>query len=124
MHDGIDIAVPSGTSVFSMVDGVVKDAGYSDTFGYFVHILVDDNTYISYNHLDEILVEKDDIVDCGDIIAKSGNTGASTGPHLHLSLFVNDTPKDILPFVKYSYTDNFYKEYEFRGETFVYETSN
>lgn len=123
MHDGIDISVSKGSSVFNMIDGTVLDTGYDETFGCFVHILISEDVYISYNHLDEILVKEGDTLKSGDIIAKSGNTGSSTGPHLHLSLFVSGVSKDILPFVKYPYTDNFYKEYVYRGESFVYETT-
>lgn len=84
-----------------MIDGTVMDKGYSDTYGYYVHIKIDDDAYISYNHLNKILVNIDDFVKSGDIIAKSGNTGSSTGPHLHLSLFINDEPIDISPIIKY-----------------------
>ncbi len=104
-----------------MVDGTVIDCGYSDTYGNFVHIKINKNTYISYNHLNKVLVKKGEFVTSGDIIALSGNTGASTGPHLHLSLFTKDNPKDILPMVKYDYTEGFLKEFEDRGEPFIYE---
>lgn len=121
LHDGIDISVTENSEVFNMIDGTVLTTGYSDTYGNYVHIKIDKDIYISYNHLNKVMVKDGDYVKSGDVIAFSGNTGSSTGPHLHLSIFVNDTPKDILPLVKYKYTQNFIDEYTARGELFVYE---
>ncbi len=104
-----------------MIDGTVVDKGFNDSFGYFVHVKISNNCYLSYNHLNKILVDVGDKVKSGQIIAKSGNTGSSTGPHLHLSLFYKDKAIDVLSFVKYEYTQNFIDEYTYRGVSFNYE---
>lgn len=93
-----------------MIDGEVISTGYNDTYGNFIHIKIDENMYISYNHLNKVIVKNGDEVKSGDIIGLSGNTGSSTGPHLHLSLFINNVANDILPFLKYEYTESFLDE--------------
>lgn len=107
-----------------MIDGYCINKGYSDSYGNYVHIMLSNSTYISYNHLNKVTVNIGDFVKAGEIIGKTGNTGNSTAPHLHLSIFVNDEPKDILNLVKYDYTSSFIEEYSERGEPFIYENSN
>ncbi len=107
-----------------MIDGQVIQTGFNDSYGNFVHIKISDNIYITYNHLNKVLVKNGQKVASGQIIAKSGNTGNSTGPHLHLEMYVNNRCVNILPFVKYDYTENFAQEYADRGEIFIYENSN
>lgn len=84
-HTGIDIAVPEGTTVYSASAGVVYQTGYSDTFGNYV--LVRDNKYeYLYAHLSSVLASKNRTVNPGMPVGYSGNTGRSTGPHLHFSV--------------------------------------
>jgi murein DD-endopeptidase MepM/ murein hydrolase activator NlpD len=86
-HDGIDIACPVGTNVFATRDGTVTAAGWSPSFGYYIRLEFNGGYTAFYAHLERILVPVREIVTQGQVIAYSGNTGRSTGPHLHYSLF-------------------------------------
>jgi murein DD-endopeptidase MepM/ murein hydrolase activator NlpD len=82
-HGGIDIAVPVGTPIKSTMAGEVVYAGWNDQ-GYGNLVIVQNGrnrTY--YAHLDEILIRRGDQVGTGTVVGLSGNTGNSTGPHLH-----------------------------------------
>ncbi len=84
-HNGIDLSVPVGTKVYAMMDGVVKRVGYDGRSGNFV--VIDHGDYqVCYCHLSKILVKTGDHVRAGQITSLSGNTGASTGAHLHYGL--------------------------------------
>jgi len=96
-HSGIDIGVPEGTPVKSIADGTVIAAnggmrGYGK--GVFIdHGIINGKHVVSeYGHLSEIEVKVCDKVKAGQVIAKSGNTGISTGPHLHLTIRENGIP--------------------------------
>lgn len=90
-HKGIDIGVPAGTEIKAGFDGTVTAAGY-DAGGYGNYVVIemqkDDGTVIEakYAHCDSLLVSVGQTVSQGDIIATVGNTGNSTGPHLHLEV--------------------------------------
>lgn len=90
-HNGIDIAAPIGTPVHSPYSGVVKSVYSNNTGG--IQMIVDhDNGFrTGYAHLSEAIKRPGQRVKQGEIIAKTGNTGASTGPHLHLTLRKNGT---------------------------------
>lgn len=89
-HKGIDIAVPIGTDILSGQDGTVTQASF-DAGGYGWYIVVEgkDGLVSKYAHCDTLLAEVGQKVKKGDLIAKSGNTGTSTGPHLHLEVLKN-----------------------------------
>jgi murein DD-endopeptidase MepM/ murein hydrolase activator NlpD len=84
-HGGIDIAVPIGTPVVAPADGVVEFAGPRGRGGNTVLIRHADGRVTGYAHLDTITVKAGDRVSQGTAFAASGNTGNSTGPHLHFS---------------------------------------
>lgn len=84
-HGGIDIAVPIGTPVVAPADGVVEFAGPRGRGGNTVLIRHADGRTTGYAHLDSINVKAGDRVTQGTAFAASGNTGNSTGPHLHFS---------------------------------------
>ena len=86
-HHGVDIVVPYNTDVLSTASGTVIRAGFDIIGG--KHIIIDhNNSYKSYyGHLSGILVRKDETVTKGQVIGKSGNTGRSTGPHIHYQIF-------------------------------------
>lgn len=88
-HTGIDIAVPTGSKVKAAAGGVVKFAGESSGYGYLVIISHSSEMESYYGHNSELLVSKGDKVSDGDIIALSGNTGRSTGPHVHFEVRVS-----------------------------------
>ena len=86
-HDGIDIAAPIGTKVVAPKAGTVLAIGFSPSFGRFLRI-GHDNEYVSFfAHLNSINVRVGDEVYQGKHVAYSGNTGWSTGPHLHFGIF-------------------------------------
>jgi murein DD-endopeptidase MepM/ murein hydrolase activator NlpD len=86
IHRGVDIGVPVGTEIRSGQEGKVTLAGYSGDYGNVVVIENDSGLVSKYAHCSEVLVSVGQAVNAGDIIAKSGNTGNSTGPHLHLEV--------------------------------------
>ena len=88
-HDGIDIAVPTGTPIVAPKDGYVIALGYSESFGYFVRLSHNDGYLSFYAHLYSISVELGERVTQTQQIAYSGNSGFSTGPHLHFGIFRN-----------------------------------
>lgn len=89
LHNGCDISVPIGAEVKSPWDGTVKKV-YTNAVGGNQIIIEHSNGYTTgYAHLSEQLVTVGQQVDSGQVIAKSGNTGQSTGPHLHFTLRYN-----------------------------------
>ncbi len=95
-HKGIDIKAPVGTPVYAPADGVVTFAGYQRAAGYYVIVRHEQNYSTVYMHLSKIDVKKGQQVFVGQIIAKTGNTGRTTGPHLHYEIRINDRPVDPL----------------------------
>ena len=85
-HRAIDIGVYSGTPVYSAGDGYVVVASYNGARGYYVMIKHADNLYTLYQHLSSYVVSGGQTVKRGQLIAYSGNTGISSGPHLHLEV--------------------------------------
>lgn len=85
-HEGEDISVKENTNVAAVYNGKVKSAEEDKELGKFVILDHGNGAETKYAHLNEILVSKGDAVNKGDVIAKSGNTGKSTGPHLHFEL--------------------------------------
>ena len=91
-HNGTDFAVPTGTKVYSIGGGVVLRAGYHAAAGNYIVIKHGRKYVTRYLHLSKILVSKGQAVEMGDIIGRSGNTGRSTGAHLHYEFHVNNKP--------------------------------
>ncbi|HET6414393.1 MAG TPA: M23 family metallopeptidase [Anaeromyxobacter sp.] len=99
MHEGLDIATPIGQPIYSPSDGTVVYIGTEDGYG---KVLVIDHGYgvkTRYGHLSEILVHLGDRVGRGDKVALVGNTGRSTGPHLHYEVRVNGVPENPRKFI-------------------------
>ena len=84
-HTGVDYAVPVGTDVLAVADGVIENANWGGSYGTQLVQKLDGGWFI-YAHLSKTLVKPGDKVSEGQVIAKSGNTGNSTGPHLHAEL--------------------------------------
>jgi len=84
-HTGVDYAVPVGTDVLAVADGVIENANWGKSYGVQLVQKLDGGWFI-YAHLSQALVKPGDKVVAGQVIAKSGNTGNSTGPHLHAEL--------------------------------------
>ena len=94
MHEGIDIAVPEGTPVIAAECGRVIYAGDGGTYGNLVRIDHGYGVVTAYAHLGTITVKAGQSVGANTQIALSGNTGRSTGPHLHFEIMNNDMPVD------------------------------
>ena len=91
-HFGIDIVNQVSTPIFSIADGLVVFSDFSKDFGNFL-IIDHQNGYLShYYHNEDLFFSKGDKVLAGDIIAKMGNTGMSSGPHLHFEIWKDGTP--------------------------------
>ncbi|MET4025742.1 murein DD-endopeptidase [Marinobacter sp. MBR-99] len=91
-HNGVDLATPVGTPVFSTGDGIVQRVGNHPFAGKYIDIDHGNAYKTRYLHLHRILVKKGQSIQRGDRIALSGNTGRSTGAHLHFELHVNGRP--------------------------------
>lgn len=88
-HKGVDWATPTGTAVMASSGGTVTVAGWQSGYGYVVYINHPDGKQTRYGHLSKVLVSTGQKVKQGQKIALSGNTGRSTGPHLHFEIRVN-----------------------------------
>jgi murein DD-endopeptidase MepM/ murein hydrolase activator NlpD len=101
MHSGMDMAAPIGTPVYAPAAGVVLTADWSGN-GYGLMITIDHGFGLTtrYAHLSEVLVEAGQKVERGAHIAKIGNTGRSTGPHLHFETVLGGVPVDPMIFLK------------------------
>lgn len=97
LHAGIDLAGPVGTGVRAMSSGTVVFAGDKGGYGNKVEIEYWDGSVSWYAHLSSIEVKDGDTVNAGEIVAKSGNTGHSTGPHLHLEIHPGGSKTAINP---------------------------
>ncbi len=93
-HKGIDWATPTGTAVVASSGGTVARAGWGSGYGYVIYINHPDGRQTRYGHLSKILVSAGQSVSQGQKIALSGNTGVSTGPHLHFEILVNGVQVD------------------------------
>lgn len=97
-HIGIDLAAPEGTPVFAARAGTVTYAGWRSAYGYL--IVIDHGDYETYyGHLSRVNVFVGQRVEKGDFIARSGNTGTSTGPHLHFEIRRNGETYDPIAYL-------------------------
>jgi murein DD-endopeptidase MepM/ murein hydrolase activator NlpD len=99
MHEGLDIAAPIGTPIVAPSDGTVKFTGEKSGYGLMLEI---DHGYgfsTIYAHCQRIKVNQGDKVARGDTIAYVGNTGKSTGPHLHYEVHVSQTPANPIDYI-------------------------
>ncbi len=88
-HNGVDIGVDTGTSVRAAMNGVVSETGYNSSFGNYIVLSHHAGWMSLYGHLQSVSIQAGQRVATGQLIAYSGNTGYSTGPHLHFSVFKN-----------------------------------
>ena len=89
LHRGVDIAVPTGTAVYAAHDGTVTQAAYDSYYGNYV-VITDSKGYTTkYAHMDSLTVSAGQSVKKGDTVGESGNTGSSTGSHLHIECLYN-----------------------------------
>ena len=103
MHNGIDLHAQND-EVYAMFPGVVKKVGYDKRSGNYVTLQHGDYT-VSYCHLSRVIVKEKTPVLAGDIVGITGNTGRSTGEHLHLSCKIKGeslNPQKIIEYIMYS----------------------
>lgn len=122
MHYGTDIAMPIGTPVLSGASGMVRYVGYEKSgYGHYVIIRHYNGVETVYGHLSRCLVHRGQVVSCGERIALSGNSGHSTGPHLHYEMRFLGIPFDaelVINFTThtfnrrtFAFTQDLYKRY-------------
>lgn len=98
-HKGVDWATPTGTAVYASCGGTVARAGWGSGYGYVVYINHPDGRQTRYGHLSKVLVSVGQTVSQGQKIALSGNTGVSTGPHLHFEILINGSQVNPLQYL-------------------------
>lgn len=99
MHEGLDVGAPIGTEIVAPADGIIKIAGKNPGFGYYIEIDHGYGVETLYAHNSKLHVRKGQRVTRGQLIARVGNSGLSTGPHLHYEVRVNGTPVDPLYYI-------------------------
>ena len=95
-HNGIDLAGPTGTPIHAAMAGKVAKIGVHPTYGKYIIVVHSGGYQTWYAHLNKTRIEEGKIVDQGQLIGEMGNTGYSSGPHLHFSIFKNGSPVDPL----------------------------
>ncbi|MGH3736141.1 MAG: M23 family metallopeptidase [Micromonosporaceae bacterium] len=100
VHNGVDLAGPTGTPIRTVHSGTVERAGWYGGYGYAV--IVDHGNGVStlYGHNSRVLVKQGQRVLTGQRIALMGSTGYSTGPHLHFEVHLSDEPVDPVPWMR------------------------
>lgn len=99
LHQGIDFGADVGHPLHAVAAGTVTVAGYNYGLGYHVRLTLEDGTVVSYGHLSRILVDRGQRVQPGDLVGRVGSSGASTGAHLHLEVWVDGEPVDPRPWL-------------------------
>ncbi|NLN85198.1 MAG: peptidoglycan DD-metalloendopeptidase family protein [Candidatus Cloacimonetes bacterium] len=99
LHQGVDISNKTGTPIYATADGVVSKAQDDNGWGKVVNIDHVDDYMTLYAHLSSIKVKVGEVVSKGQIIGLMGNTGMSTGPHLHYGVYRRGNSVDPVPFM-------------------------
>ena len=103
-HKGLDLVGTKGCDILSIADGIVIFSGQASGYGNVVYIqhterLDNKTTSSRYAHMSELSVKTGQEIKAGQVIGKQGNSGISTGEHLHLELRLNDIAVDIYPYL-------------------------
>lgn len=85
-HPALDIAADTGAEILAFADGIVRYIGESDDFGLYFMIDHDNGVSTFYAHCSRLMIRKGDAVSCGQVVALVGETGKTTGPHLHFTI--------------------------------------
>lgn len=99
-HEGIDIGADEGTEIKASMAGVAMTVGENESYGKYI-IIANEDISTLYGHCSELLIKEGDQIEQGKVIAKVGNTGKSTGPHLHFEIRRNEikvNPEEIICF--------------------------
>lgn len=100
LHSGVDLAADYGTNVLAVADGTVLDCSYDAAYGYILTLEHENGVQTQYAHLSEFLVNAGAEVRQGQIIAKTGDSGWATGPHLYLGVLIDGEAVDPLEALK------------------------
>ncbi|HEY0213014.1 MAG TPA: M23 family metallopeptidase [Paenirhodobacter sp.] len=100
LHAGVDLAGPVGMKIKAPADGTVIDAGWENGYGLMVRVQHQFGVSTIYGHMSRVQVKVGQKVSRGDVISDSGNTGRSTGPHLHYEIRVDGQPINPMTFIK------------------------
>ncbi|MEO1639850.1 MAG: M23 family metallopeptidase [Pseudomonadota bacterium] len=100
LHAGTDFAAPIGTPIYATADGVVTHAGWSSGYGRLIKIQHEFGIETRYAHLNAMDVRVGERVSRGERIGAMGNSGRSTGPHLHYEVRVNGTPVNPMTYIR------------------------
>ncbi|MBU2497717.1 MAG: M23 family metallopeptidase [Proteobacteria bacterium] len=98
-HKGLDICNRMNAPIVAPADGVVSSSGWDYGYGKTIHIEHGYGVTTRYAHLDKILVKKGKVVKRGQVVAQVGNSGRTTGPHLHYEVHLNGVPVDPLRYI-------------------------
>ena len=99
MHEGLDFAAPMGSPIRAVSSGRVVYSGWATGYGYVVIVQHQRGLRTLYAHNSKLLVREGESVGKGEVVARSGNTGNSTGPHLHFEVQVNGRPENPLDYI-------------------------
>ena len=123
-HHGIDFGGKIGTPIIATADGIVEFSGYDSGYGNFVKISHNFGFKTAYGHmLKELKVKKGDFIKKGDVIGYLGNSGISTGPHLHYEIkYLNNSlnPKNFLTFNEENFNTLFFLEKHVAWESLIW----
>lgn len=124
MHRGLDMKAAMKTPVYATADGVVEWSGMHKSSGYGNLIILDHNYGFKayFGHLNKVVVKQGDFIKKGDLIAYTGSTGMSSGPHLHYEIRFVQHPINPFQFVKWdvkNYKDIFEKEKEIPWQSLI-----
>ena len=100
LHTGVDFAAPIGTEILAAASGVVRYAAFHSQYGYMIDLDHGDGLLTRYAHCSRLFVRPGEFVRRGQKIATVGNTGRSTGAHLHFEVQISGDPVNPLPFLR------------------------
>lgn len=100
-HNGIDIAAPEGTDIVAPTDVKFQKQWLDKAGGISLSVITGDGMRFGFAHLSKVIIKPGESAKAGDVIAKVGNTGRSTGAHLHFTVKINGVLKDPLDYFKY-----------------------
>lgn len=99
-HTGLDFQAPVGTPIYAAAGGIVVTSSYHAAYGNMLEVDHGNGLLTRYAHASKLLVKRGDVIKRGDLIAKVGSTGRSTGPHLHFEVLVQGIHQDPRKFLR------------------------
>lgn len=98
-HNGVDLAVGSGTAIYAVRSGTVTESTYSSVYGYYVTVNHGDGYSSLYAHMTHYVVSEGEYVEKGELLGYVGSTGWSTGPHLHFTIYYNGSSVNPMDYI-------------------------